>query len=424
MAHFKKVLRVAGWIALVPLALLVCLGILVPIQQRVFRWRAERLLADMQSIELYKTPWSQVQVLMQRWGAWGHYDGTCTWTNCKYTIALSDLSGYASRPGNPSWFTRNTWPFFLSPVYRWLGGRIGTFEVGFVVQDGTIWRAYQSTEIDVPAGAGGDRYELEYGNMVHVQSRSSLNIDADPRSSHWILGNNAQLADHPYFKAGRPSGCENCMAIDVTYSTASPKEEIRRLTTFDLSCITRRTPCLFPEQILPAARPWHLYIPHDLPRVDLPEPPRSCNVPLFALGRDAISVFSVDALSVSIKKRAYDDDRPPYESVKARLVETLKGSAPWPVGTVLDAYPYAKQFNDPDADPAEHMTPGKRYLALVEYPFQDDRYPDQRQPPPGTVNGVPGIDLDRCGVLDDTPQNRAELARGFAQNDSLRVPDF
>ena len=421
MTHFRDALRILAWIGAAVLALIVVIAVTVPIQQRLFRHGAERLLADMQSIELHRTPWSNAQQLMNRWGECGHYDGTCTSINCRYMIVLSDSSGYGRDFDERGWFRKAIWPFFASPLYRLLGGRIGVFYAGFIVQDGTIWRTFQAIDLDVPENAGGRGYEMEYGNMVHVQSRSSLNPNGAPGSSHWILGGNAQLADHPYFKAGRPSGCENCMALDITYSITTPLNQVRPLTSFDLSCITRWKPCLFPEDILPSARPLHVYYPYDSPHTDLPEPARPCEIPIWTLGRDAISVFSIEVLSSATETYKYSGL--PYEKAKVRLLEILKGSVSWARGATLIVQPYSGDQINPPFDPPEHLVLGKHYLLLVKYHLEDL---DRNHPPspPDLIDGLPGIRLDRCGVLDDTPQNRAELARGFTQNDNLRVPEF
>jgi hypothetical protein len=211
------------------------------------------------------------------------------------------------------------------------------------------------------------------------------------------------------------------MALDITYSTTAPQNQIRQLTSFDLSCITRWKPCLFPEDILPAARPWHIYYPNDRQITELPEPPRPCEVPVWALGRDAISVLSVDVLSSATGEGRYAGSLD--ELARVRLVEILKGQAPWSRNVTLLANPYAGDQINPSLDPPEHLKPGNRYLLLVTYHLEDLDH-NHLPVPPELIDGLPGIRLDRCGVLDDTPQNRAELARGFTQNDNLLVPEF
>jgi hypothetical protein len=92
-----------------------------------------------------------------------------------------------------------------------------------------------------------------------------------------------------------------------------------------------------------------------------------------------------------------------------KIVSTLKGSA-WRDGFTLNASPYPDDPNDPAMAIREHLRPGKSYLLIFEDAFDD---------PPS-----PHLNLDRCGVQDDTPENRRELEKGFAQNDNLRGPEL
>ncbi len=72
-------------------SLLLLTFLAVQIQQRMLRWRAERLSADIHQIRLYQSTWADAQRLMHRWGTWGHYNGSCTSESCTYNISLSNL---------------------------------------------------------------------------------------------------------------------------------------------------------------------------------------------------------------------------------------------------------------------------------------------------------------------------------------------
>jgi hypothetical protein len=214
----------------------------VQFQQHLMRWRAEQLMADMHRIRLYQSTWGDARRLMNRWGAWGHYDGQCTPAECRYGIALV----------NPS--------RILSIVY-WFGGRPTVMNVQFIVQDGRILRTSMSlmTTVVERSDLGAASYEL----IVSTKSRGSLRR-SDSKGSGRVLGRDEQLLDHPNFKEGSPSGCEICMAVELTYAASAPQSEIERLTTFDLSCLTRFHQCLMLGELLPSAQEWHLYRYADL----------------------------------------------------------------------------------------------------------------------------------------------------------------
>ncbi|MFY9854499.1 MAG: hypothetical protein WAK26_11550, partial [Terracidiphilus sp.] len=102
-----RILRVAG---LAALAVVLLTFAAVQFQQRLLRWRAERLMADMHQIRLYQSTWADAQKLMYKWGAWGHYDGSCTATECRYEIDLEDASSGSwnrERNGIGSWLLRH-----------------------------------------------------------------------------------------------------------------------------------------------------------------------------------------------------------------------------------------------------------------------------------------------------------------------------
>ena len=95
-----RIVRLAG-VVVVSLVLITFLT--VQIQQRMLRWRAERLLADMHQIRLYQSTWADAQRLMHSWGAWGHYDGNCTAASCKYEIEMDSIDRCNPRVPRHAW---------------------------------------------------------------------------------------------------------------------------------------------------------------------------------------------------------------------------------------------------------------------------------------------------------------------------------
>lgn len=378
----------------------------VQFQQRLLRYRAEQLMADMHQVRLYQSTWADAERLMHRWGAWGNYDGTCTAAECVYQIALTDYS-----------YSRISWLMQHggSRVYSLFGGRTARLFVCFTVHDGTIWR--ETAAISVAASpkllSPSEGFPLTL--MVVTKSRQRLR---QTRDDWWIMGTDDQLADHPYYKAGRPGGCEiNCEEAVVTYSTRTPPPEIERLSSFNLSCLTQLSSCTELEQLLPAAKDWHLY--HEEENSTMQQTagtPRSCDIPLWAIARDNRHALIVEGLSNRIVKEpgfAFVGAKGTFENgpdlkkeeAKVRILAPLKGTPPWDRDAIVLAYAY----EGTDNKASEHLLPGSRYIV---FPIGDDRR-DQ------VLTRESPIELDRCGVWEDTPENRRELEKGFAQNDDL-----
>jgi hypothetical protein len=214
--------------------LLVVMAAIVRIQTYFFRQRAERLMADFQTVKLNETPWPDAQRLMSRWGRFGGYKGDCNASFCRYSVILeSPMTG------------------IVAPLFVILGGRSATVRTTFVVQDGIVVRKSAVFIYDVaPATYPRDGYSLI------ATSRAASRL-TDYRN--WPLVGSNQLVEHPHYVVTRPGGCSFCLMANVTFTPDTPLAEMRQLTTFNLGCLTRLLPCRYLEDIYPAAEEWHLY---------------------------------------------------------------------------------------------------------------------------------------------------------------------
>ena len=177
----------------------------------------------------------------------------------------------------------------------------------------------------------------------------------------------------------------------------APQSEIDRLTDFDFSCFTRIHKCKWLGDLLPAAWEWRLYSyfePGRTLQMEIPSPPRPCDISIRALGRDYNSVFAVQAISTSQQKE-WDG---PHRVDRARIISTLKGPS-WRNGLVLDVDAFPQGPGDSSTAIRERLTPGNHYVLIYEDPFDD---------PPG-----PFLTLDRCGVQEDSPENPSRTRKGL-----------
>jgi hypothetical protein len=395
------------------LSLVLITFLAVQIQLIISRWRAERLSADMHQIRLYQSTWVDAQHLMHRWGAWGHYDGSCTAASCQYAIGMGTI-----RYQNPH-APRRAWVDWLSAhdrlnLYEWLGGRDVAFYGSFTVHDGTIWRTGSGISVEVPTRR--IRRDNDWPLSLSISAESYQRLHRTLENWPSFIGDSAdELAQHPYYKVGRPGGCMiNCQIGIAYYSTHTPPAEIERLTSYDFSCFTRFSPCAHIENLLPAAQEWHLYdnAYDSSSSVQKPRPPVSCsNIPVWAQARDARYVLAVETFSTKIVKgREKYGGEYHREVTQLRVVSSLKEPAPWLPGAIASAdlfyWPNQPSLSSDD----EHLVPGRRYIV---FPIGNDRR-DQ------LVTKDSPLRFERCGLREDTPEIRRELEKGFAQNDTLR----
>jgi hypothetical protein len=383
--RLRALLRILRAMLITAVAGVLCAFALVQFQQRLLRHRAERLLADFQSIRLNQSNWADAQVLMKRWGAWGHYDGTCT----------------AAYSGDT---------FFR--VYASLGGRYARMRVTFLVQDGLIHRSGMGLGVSVTSKEAKD----EFGYGLTLSARASDHLRVVSRHEPWILGEDDQLAQHPEYKVGRPSGCEICMSGEVTFTPYLPLDQLRRLTAYDLGCFTRwHHPCLLLQDLLPVAKDWHLY-----PSMETPSQPEirpvsstSCNIPIMALARDAVSIAVVDSLADT---RVPDDVGPgvperTHQAAEVRLIQTLKRSLPVDAKEPFTVVPSNGDYADA-LYTSEDLVRGKRYVLFV-----------RPQVPDSSIVIRPTLRLIQCSVVEDSPEVRMKIRDGLARLDPLRRAD-
>ena len=219
-------------------------------------------------------------------------------------------------------------------LYAWLGGRGAAFQASFTVRDGTIWRESSAIGVDVPRRQ--IRRENDFDKSLSLGAVSRQRLHKTLKDWQSFMGDDSQLAQHPFYRVGRPSGCMlNCEIGVVYFSTHMPPAEIERLTWYDFSCFTRLHPCTELEDLLPAANEWHLYTSKEDPQQGL-QPEKPCDIPVWALARDARYVLVVKPLSA---KMVQDSDYH-HEVAKVLVLSSLKEPAPWLPGAIVSAVPF------------------------------------------------------------------------------------
>ena len=407
----KRVALVVYSILAAAVGLVLLAFLAVQAQQWTIRWHAERLSADMHVIRLYQTTWADAQRSMHRWGAWGHYDGSCTAADCKYDIEMNSIASFY-----PMGVPRHVWLDWLLMhdrlnLYQWFGGRTSVSHATFTLHDGTIWREGAWMGVSVPGrrmhritGPNDELTGDDFDLTLSIGAGSYQRLHRSDEDPFLYMGAEDTLTGHPYYKVGRPGGCKiNCEMGVVYYSTHTPPAEIERMTSYDFSCFTRFHPCKEIEDLLPAAKEWHLYKEDQVQQSSLPE--KLCDVPVWALARDARYVLAIEALSTETKNRNFL-----REVARVRILQSLKEPSPWPPGAIVSA-DIGKWLSDSSPfNEDQHLVPGKKYLV---FPIGNDRSRDRLE----TENAP--LTFERCGVQEDTPQKRHELEQGFAQNDTL-----
>jgi hypothetical protein len=397
MVYRFTLIRAARFVGICLVVSFVVLNVFLRFEAYRFQRQAERLMADVQALKLRQSNWLEAERLISRWGKYGHYEGHCDASFCRYSIGLNSPGMALGNAGFwrhlDNHFVRLTAPF----IFAYSGGRLATLLTTIVVQDSVVLRKSAVFIYDVPSTSSGSS-----GYSLIATSRLT--------SGGWPLIGSEQLAEHPFYAFTRPGGCSFCLMVNVTFTPDTPGPEMRRLITFDLSCITRLRACRNLEDIYPAAENWHLY---DNTPAGRPSPPNqvhtenaplplACGVPLFARGREASQILSVTAVSESQERQPGEV----IEKASAGLNGVLKGETEYKPGELIAVTSRSDSTYSPN-EIETPLNPGKQFLLLTVY-RENKSYP---------------LELGRCLVLSDTPEIRDQLKAGVAQNDSLRYPD-
>jgi hypothetical protein len=260
-----KMGRVRRWIVRLAVGFVVVIAIsfaMIQVGQRIARHRAERLLADIRSLQLEKSTWSDAQRLMTRWGAWGSYVGRCDAHSCEYLIVMGDwdspsvswLANLSGAPFNPD-------PPIMRLV-KLLHANLPIVRASISIHDGLVPGIWFWVETHVPKGYGpgwdGDGPEpagyMEYKNFEYELVASARSTSHPMSFVYWPN----QVVPHPEYGMGPPGGCEGCLGFRTEFTAATKKEDLDWLMGFDLSCMTRWSPCTVSSDLMPEA--WRRYV--------------------------------------------------------------------------------------------------------------------------------------------------------------------
>jgi hypothetical protein len=378
------------------LTLLLIAFSLIQIKQYLIRRDSMRLLADFHSISLNETSWPEAQALMQRWGKLGHAHGPCSSTDCAYDITL--IGWPSLLPNGNGTATRWLYRFGRFPLLlQRVGMRFSIMELRFLIEDGTVRRAHLS----ITAETENEKYMSAL--LVTVRSRTSL--DDSDEALHTV-GADEELGTHPDFIVGPDGFCTGCENISLVYTPHIAPNELVRLTSFNISCLTRMRPCPHLSELAPALMREDATNLRSVPRNSVP-----CTTPAWALARDAGAIWLVDTIAraqVPDPKPPYGETPPLVEEDQVRLVRILKGPLRIPPETHIRFRPYSGVEYQARAVP-EHLIQGHRYLLL---PSPDEDWLKE------------GAEAWRCGVLEDSPANQLAMKQGIAMDDRLRLPEL
>ena len=349
--------RAARLTAAALLLLTFTIAAFVNIQQRVLRWRAERLLADIRGIQMGSSSWDDAQRIMNRWGEWGKWEGRCTPQSCDYQIVLQDASqAYAT------YYTTDEEVHLRTPARRccqWLrrpymvaGGRFAEVYARIVVKDGIIW----TKSFDVITGLY-PKHPIQYvaeGDVL-VAAADGVTRFARPRRE--------QIEGHFEYAIDALGTCTGCRYIESRFTPFADRSIVQQLFDFNLDCLSRWRECEDPGEIMPSA--WHLFTQQKSASLTRTEPADSCNTPLEIAARDSRYI----GIAKVTRTRMTNEGRWSRQIVSLQSVASLKAASfPKPLLSLGEWVPFAPEYH---TEKAESLKPGDQLILLFDNRFDE-----------------------------------------------------
>lgn len=359
----------------------------IQIDQYLFRWRVERLLADIRSLKLRATSHNEAQLILGHWKSAIHYGNGCNEIDCSLDIILDDPINY-----HLSGIFANHVIHVIAVVdvgkmlfgeYLRLGGRAAGAR-GFIdIRNGTVLHTAFSAFVQVPQNNGhfpGHEYTL-IGGAYSV--------------SHFWPGIPADLFLHPNYSIGGPSGCKPaCLMVWAKFTAYADPADVLRLMQFDLSCLTHWLhPCASEGDIMPAA--W-AQASVEKPQIETAgKEYRTCGPrTLQILGRDRRNAAVVDI--VRSFRTSPNSSRELHWDTRANLVERLKGAISWDRGTEREFT--ISEYALPSGSTESEFHSGSRFILFF------DRWTDESPR------------LEPCGAVPFSASNLASVRAGIEQD--------
>jgi len=372
------------------LSILFVLFALVQFQQHLLRHRAEKLAADIAYLRDHPGNWSDLQRMQQRWGAFAHYDGTCNPQHCDYHIYISDFLDRQRIETVPLW---------LLKAYIRLGGRPSWVDAELRLTQNHLWGYHFNLATGITSMVTG----LDDGFVLGIDTAFGPRLFSPPHRSEISA---AVYRDR--YRIDQPSRCMFCIEKWLAITPSTPKANRDRLAVINFSCITRFHPCTGIADIAPGVEaqdraettsPQQLKDPRDAYR-----DPR-CEVPLSTRATEADNIMAIDILSSDVSKDV--EGKIDSYMTNARVIEPLKNAFNFHMGATARFYGDTSRLNPlPTAASLDKLLPlttDSHYIVLFQHPFP--------------INGT-SFDLEECSAVLDTPQARAEIAKGIANDPS------
>src|SRR4051812_8208024 len=229
MRQTRTMLRLLAWvIAGLVVAVLVSAGAL-RVGQDLLRRKAERLLADLKSLEMRKSTYHDARQVIDRWKDSIGQEGSCQPSRCDVEIGITDFLYH-----HFEFFTRHQ---RVLQAWRLLGGRPSQIDGYIRVRRDVVWG--KGIRAIVLAYSAGYKEDV---NLIGRMGSGSPGF-VSPLHPEYDVG------------VGRHTTGSFTVGAYADFTPYADPADVNRLMDIDFSCLTRWHSCQTGADITPVA--WH-----------------------------------------------------------------------------------------------------------------------------------------------------------------------
>jgi len=372
--------KLLWFLALAVLGLLLAPFVAVQIQERIFRHRAEQLLADMRTLMLHKANLAEMQTVLSRWSP----DSGCIEQDCGLQVDISYGPFVLFLDHRPvaeiNVLPRRQSKLWLVP-FRLCGGRLAHVRAHARVERGVLyWIDYQ---IDLEVSARPDD-----GIAMETQQHYMQYILSAAARYDWRFSLPADwhgLTLHPdyFIEQGAPQRSEVYPpSILAELGPGANPGDVSRLANFNFSCLTRLEPCRKPEDLMPQAAA----------QFAREEPQLAQARQLQICGPDMLRLMARDAGRAGVVEVIGSHSEPHFSEVPVpivRLIQDFKPARGWEAGETRELLILDSNTGLAVRSLPPEVRPGNRFIMLAEPYLLFDRLAETYS----------------CGVAPLTPTN-------------------
>lgn len=366
-----KILR---FLAVVIVVILLAPFVAVQVQERIFRHRAERLLADMRSLMMHKGGAEEMRAMFDRWSP---YDGVCSGQNCWFHKDL-EYGLY------PEMYDLEFESNLGLRLFRFFGGRPAYVHAHARTSFGVRLMSFEMETEKSPA-----RFPRESIEQNFLRARASIAGGFDIEDT-WD-----GLTLHPsymlHIRSPRP-GNMRYPTVSAVFGPNADPADITRLTSFDFSCLTRWTPCREPGDPMPEAE---AQFDREEPQIERVLKDHVCGPEVISLmARNAEYAGVVQVIGVDTREDADDLIFPDL-----RIIHTFTPSSKWKIGDTGALAMVDVNFHRVGGKLPPDVHPGNRFIILA-----------------ATDLSHTSLFADPCGIVPLNPANLELVRQAIAGN--------